>query len=39
MFSESQKKKPILNKITEQSDIQLTPLTKGKDSFKSSIAS
>lgn len=39
VFSESQKKKPILNQITENSDITLTPLTKGKESFKSSIIS
>jgi hypothetical protein len=33
VFSESQKKKPVLNQITENSEIQLTPLTKGgKDS-------
>ena len=33
VFSESQKKKPVLNHITENSDVQMTPLTKGgKDS-------
>jgi hypothetical protein len=39
VFSESQKKKPVLCHITENSDVQLTPLTKGKESFKSSVVS